>query len=297
MKFQLGVLAAVAMFVTSCASAQALTVTVNSAADTPGSCPGPSCTLRAAIQSVDGSSDTSNEIDFAGPLTVFYTSFDPAITRPVTINGCDQCGIDGSLAGIDASGLRFDSGSSGSVVRNLDIVNFQGAAVQVQGGATGVTVLDCILGLGRKGNPAPNFDGVLVTAHSGAFVGGSAAADRNVISANTQAGIAFDGSSLQAHGNLIGTSLDGTRAEGNEIGVDVQAPGATIGGPGPGDGNVISGSAGATPALTACSSGPGQTGRSSSRTASGRMPQARRRSQTRARGSRPLLRTRRSLRI
>ena len=63
-------------------------------------------------------------------------------------------------------------------------------------------------------------------------IGGIAAADRNFISANQQAGIEIRGggsSGERGRGEYIGTTLAGTAALGNAIGVNVNgAPGNTI---------------------------------------------------------------------
>ena len=65
------------------APAQAATLTVNSAADAGGTCPGATCTLRQAIAAA-ASGDTINFV--AGLTTITLTvQFDPAILRLRTV--------------------------------------------------------------------------------------------------------------------------------------------------------------------------------------------------------------------
>src|SRR5437762_12202404 len=66
------------------APAQAATLTVNSAADAGGTCPGATCTLRQAIF-VAASGDTINFA--AGLTTITLTSAELLINKSLTING------------------------------------------------------------------------------------------------------------------------------------------------------------------------------------------------------------------
>ena len=82
-------------------------------------------------------------------------------------------------------------------------------------------------------------------------VGGTAPADRNLISGNisspTGFGIVIDAGDAIVRGNLIGTDASGTRALGNTVGIELlygTGTGVLIGGAGSGAGNVISGNAG-----------------------------------------------------
>ena len=77
-------------------------------------------------------------------------------------------------------------------------------------------------------------------------IGGTTAADRNIISANVIDGVVIDNSSDSnnlVEGNYIGTDAGGTIAEANSRGiiVDAGSTGTTIGGTATGAGNVISG--------------------------------------------------------
>src|SRR5437762_13958179 len=66
------------------APAQAATLTVNSAADAGGTCPGASCTLRQAIATA-ASGDTINFA--AGLTTITLTSAELLINKNLTITG------------------------------------------------------------------------------------------------------------------------------------------------------------------------------------------------------------------
>ena len=91
-------------------------------------------------------------------------------------------------------------------------------------------------------------DGVFVKSSTNNTIGGTAAADRNLISGNGANGIEIplylDTGNLIA-GNLIGTDITGTKALGNgESGVDMyggNGSDSTVGGTAAGAGNVISG--------------------------------------------------------
>ena len=98
------------------------------------------------------------------------------------------------------------------------------------------------IGLGVAGLVAfgNNGDGVDLKGDDN-VVGGTAPGDRNVISANGNAGVLINGAGNRVEGNLIGLSANGTGAFGNgETGVSVSGDSNAIGGGGAGAGNVIS---------------------------------------------------------
>jgi titin len=83
------------------------------------------------------------------------------------------------------------------------------------------------------------------------IIGGGASGAGNVISGNTQDGILLFGvtdnsnTGNQIKGNFIGTDYTGTAALGNHLsGIASGAPANFLGGPGPGEGNVISANVG-----------------------------------------------------
>src|SRR5581483_6542527 len=170
----------------------------------------------------------------------------PDVTAPLTINGSTQPGFGGqpliqlAKAGSTATGLTIAAGAG--KVQGLSITGFA-TGIRVTG--ANVTVSGCWLGLDPAGLAAGNQVGVLVTGASatGAVIGGTSPAARNVISANTQAGITIAAPGTKVQGNLIGTDTAGRVAVGNLDGIAVVTGGtnAQIGGAGAGAGNVVSG--------------------------------------------------------
>jgi CSLREA domain-containing protein len=252
--------------------------TVRTTADTADATPGDgtcddgttTCTLRAAIQESNALAG-ADTIDFSvltGAQTISLTSPLPVIgDGGLTIDGTTQPGfvdapiirIDGSaLTGANEVGLDIQSQLGTVAVRGLIITNFPSHGIRVSNGGTlppGVTIAGNYIGtdgtndLGNaRLTPADN--GILVSGRS-ATIGGTTAADRNVISGNGTAdtnggsGILVNGglggSTIQ--GNYIGITANGVTALGQKYGVTVEQSGVTIGGTSAGARNVISGNA------------------------------------------------------
>jgi hypothetical protein len=148
-----------------------------------------SATLREAIMSINNQADvnadvtlnriggyasspggTPDVINFniagAGVKTISVTSAEPAIIRPLTINGYTQGGasvntlansdnaviliqLDGTSAGAGADGLTLGAGSAGSTIKGLDITNFQGNGIVVQ--SNGNFILGNFIGVDPTG--------------------------------------------------------------------------------------------------------------------------------------------------
>jgi len=185
----------------------------------------PRCTLRAAIQEANALAGLDT-IDFniapAGAQTIALLSNLPTITSPVTIDGTTQPGFGGSPV-IELNGtsggttLDLRAGSDGSTIRGLCINRSPSNAIRILGSSNNV-IAGNFLGTNLAGTaPGPgNFVGVYVGGSGGASnlnrVGGTALADRNVISGNTNDGVQINGVPGTANGNLV---------QGNYIGVDV----------------------------------------------------------------------------
>jgi len=219
--------------------------------------------LRQAILDANATPD-GDVIAFAipgtGPHVIALMAALPDLTQPITIDGFTQPGasanslpqgnnavlqirLDGAGA-FGANGLRLRAANS--QVRGLSVTRCAGEGVQIIG-ATNCVVAGNYIGLAPDGTArANNGSGVQVFDSPGNRIGGTAPADRNVLSGNFTAGVHLIGvgaSNNIVEGNFIGTSPDGSAARANFVnGVYVQdAPRNRIGGTAPGARNVISG--------------------------------------------------------
>ncbi|HSD71497.1 MAG TPA: CSLREA domain-containing protein, partial [Thermoanaerobaculia bacterium] len=201
------------------ASLLANTITVNSVLDTPAN--DGTCTLREAIVAANtntasgaaagecaagaAGADTINfAISGAGLHTIILVSTGlPAITESVTIDGFTQPGssantnaagalnavytiaIDGSGAGGTSAIFTTIGGSStfrGLVVNRGALQGQSGFSI----GSSGNHIEGCYIGPDATGTLAnfPNNNGVLIVGGTGNVIGGTTAAQRNLISAN-----------------------------------------------------------------------------------------------------------------
>ena len=187
-------------------------------------------TVTAAGTIIDGSTQTTNQGDTnsLGPeveIRGFTTSF--------------------------TYGLELNSANN--TVKGLIINGFSGtlsAGIMITGAsATGNTVTGNYLGTDYSSTAAvTNYIGVAIGSGAQSnTVGGTSAAERNVISGNSTYGAEIKDSGTDLNvvkGNYIGTDRLGTNAVANGTGVIIWAGAAnnTIGGTAVGEGNVISGS-------------------------------------------------------
>lgn len=209
---------------------------------------GDPCTLRAAIQQANATAgpDTITFAIGSGPRTIQPASELPSIAGPVVIDGTTQPGfagtpiieLDGTNAGPSSHGLNLAGGSS--TVRGLVINRFSPggtltAAIRLQTG--GHTIEGNYLGTDPTGQLAGgNRIGILVKSN-GNRIGGTTAAARNVISANTNHGIqigdqfgAANNNTVQ--GNFIGTNSGAGNTDlGNAFdGIEITGSGNVVGG-------------------------------------------------------------------
>jgi hypothetical protein len=107
------------------------------------------------------------------------------------------------------------------------------------------TIIGNRIGTDTSGTfPTPNATGVTLPAGSTARVGGTAPAEQNLISGNTNGpGVNLYSGGATVQGNRIGTNASGTAPLPNQDGIAVRntAADALIGGNGTGQGNLISG--------------------------------------------------------
>ncbi|MFC1759288.1 DUF4347 domain-containing protein, partial [Planctomycetota bacterium] len=196
-----------------------------------------------------------------GAHTIFLNSSLPQITRPVTIDGSlepqylgtpivflDGSGITGGANGLTIAG----SGASGSVIRGLGIVSFDGHGI-VLDGTSDVHIESNYIGVDVSGDVGQGNtgSGIFIDESDSTTIGGNTSLG-NVISGNDESGITVDGAGNASafdtliSGNRIGTSADGTSAiANNEFGINIigGAEDTTIGGTTDADRNIISGNA------------------------------------------------------
>ena len=215
----------------------------------------------------------------SGFQTISFSSKLPDITDAVTINGATQPGYSGTPL------IRLDGGSNSnfgkfnaltitsgnSTVKSLAIVNYKDDGTGtgygiVLSGSGGNIIKGCYFGVDVDGvtKKANAKGGILINGSATNIIGGTTAAERNVISGNSSNGIEITGSGATGNsvaGNYIGTTAAGTVFRGNfGTGIVItDAPNNTIGGttgttPGgacTGACNLISGSVGSAVQISA----------------------------------------------
>ncbi|MEZ5728889.1 MAG: cadherin domain-containing protein, partial [Burkholderiaceae bacterium] len=213
--------------------------------------------ITAANNSANGASPDLIRFDIPDPLvagaqTILPTSALPWITDAVIIDattepdfaGTPIVELDGSLAGAGVDGLYIDSGANGTEIRGLVINRFSRDGIQAWSGnlrIAGNYIGTDVSGLVDLGNGA---DGLRLTTNS-STIGGTIAADRNVIAGNggTAIRLANGADNNIVVGNYLGVGADGMTAVGNDgngIWLGINNPsGNRIGGTLPGEGNVI----------------------------------------------------------
>ena len=143
-------------------------------------------------------------------------------------------------------GVEINDGGNrvgGSTPGEGNVISGNQYGVRVHSG-TGTEIYGNLIGTDWTGSVAVGAaqDGVLVEEESaGNRVGGPATGEDNLISGG-DVGVELRGDQNIVQGNLIGTTISGDAAlENTEHGVEVSGDDNTIGGPGDGDGNVVSG--------------------------------------------------------
>ena len=219
--------------------------------------------LRQAILDANalGGTDTiSFNISGTGVHTINLASALPAITGTVILDATTDDSfaanssrpaiiLDGNNA-FTGDGLVLTATAGGSTIRGLVIRDFSGDGIEIQAGSENNTIAGNYLGrLTAAGADAGAGEantgaGIPVLGNSN-IIGGTTAADRNVISGNDSHGIHLDSAGdVQILGNYIGTNAAGTAALGNGwqgIYVDNGSQRTVIGGAAAGARNVISG--------------------------------------------------------
>jgi len=230
--------------VLSIGAARGATFTVTNTNDSGGG------SLRQAI--LDANTNAGPDtIDFnipgTGPFQILPLSILPPLAGGTTLDATTQPGYAGTplieLSTFSGAGLRM-TGTGGNTIRGVCINDFS-AGIQIESNDNHVE--GCFIGTDPTGTIAvPNGTGVVMTSGvSGNVIGGPAAGAGNLISGNTTGIQSTGGGANIIQGNLIGTSITGNSPIPNGRGIGLT--GTTdflIGGPDPGQGNVISGSTG-----------------------------------------------------
>ncbi len=208
--------------------------------------------LRQAITNANAGGPGPHTITFdipgSGVQTISLASSLPTVSIPtggLTIDGTTQPGYAGSpliAIGCTSGGIVvFSFGDSAGTVKGLAIGN---CGIGINTGSPGpITVQACHLGVDAAGTTATPNEQAISIAGTTFLIGGPTAADRNIISGNSEWGI-FIGSATGGtiQNNYIGTDVTGTVALPNGTGLTIQGGGGSgilVGGSGMG--NLISG--------------------------------------------------------
>ena len=216
-------------------------------------------TLRQAILDANANAGPDSiEFDIAGGgvNTITLAAALPDITDTVIIDATTEPDFAGTPVvelngnGVTGDGLSFVAGSNGSQVRGLVVNRFDGHGIFVFSAddllITGNYIGTNAAGTGALGNTG---HGIRIANAANTVIGGTTAAERNIISGNAQQGIDVSGALATNNtilGNYIGVDSSGNADLGNDgHGVRnwLDATGNTIGGAAAGAGNVISGNA------------------------------------------------------
>ena len=184
--------------------------------------------------------------------------FTAALTA-IFIRDCNNNVIQGNHLGVDATGtvarpnprgiLTFNSsnnliGGTTAAARNVISGNFS-EGMEIQGSNN--VIQGNFVGTNAAGTEAiPNSTGVSISVPSSInnVIGGTAPGAGNLISGNTQRGIAANTPGTVIQGNLIGTDVTGTKKIPNGNGIEAGAENVLIGGLTASARNIISGNAG-----------------------------------------------------
>jgi len=240
-----------------------------------GNCTPQDCTLREAINAAQAGDTIKFNILGSGQHVIEPTGSElPAIIskNALTIDGYSQPGAHPNSAAamqpgnaniqIVLNGDKLTSGnrwglwlsSDNLTVEGISFVNFADYGIKVATFATSATIVGNYIGVLPDGVTAgPNGLGIsLRSSEPGNAIGGGEPAKRNLISANTGAGISVTGGTpSDIEGNFIGTDVTGLQALPNGAsGIDMQGgggtimgSGSTIGGSVSNGGNLVSGNA------------------------------------------------------
>lgn len=198
-------------------------------------------TLREAIQSINGAANVNADVTATGygtADTITFTGLSGTITLANTLDFITKSV---SILGNTGNGftnapvITIDGNNKGTFVvraanttiRSLSIVDSASNGIAIENVA-GAVVAGNYIGVRADGVTAEANRGTGVLISSGSTnstIGGTTAADRNVISGNTGNAVAMQNAGTSnnvVRGNYIGTNAAGTAAVGNAFGVVIQ---------------------------------------------------------------------------
>ncbi len=233
---------------------------------------GTSAVIRIELDGSNSGSGTSAAVLFVGPNASGSVLRGLCINRGlyagVRVSGASSVTIEGNFIGTDPSGtiaqpnvfygILMNDGPSNILIggttpaaRNLLSGNTNAnldTGTNGTDGGSGHLIQGNLIGTNAAGTGAISgsqagldFTGTLFDT----TVGGTTPEARNVISGIDGPGIRFrnsvGGTGNVVLGNYVGTDVTGAKALGSEVGISVEAAGNTVGGPGAGEGNLVSG--------------------------------------------------------
>ncbi|MBA3869349.1 MAG: DUF11 domain-containing protein, partial [Anaerolineae bacterium] len=196
-----------------------------------GTCNTSHCNLRQAITAANANAGADNitfNIPGTAPFTIKPTSALPTVGDGTTIDGTTQPRFNGTpiivLNGSNlqtVNGLNIASSVNGPVtIRGLDIVFWGGDGIKIASSSYGAFIEGNYIGIDPTGTiaQANKGNGIYILSTANSRIGGTTAAQRNVISGNSLNGVFIDGSAsgtTQIIGNYIGTNAAGAGDVGN----------------------------------------------------------------------------------
>jgi CSLREA domain-containing protein len=197
--------------------------------DFNGVAPGNQCTLRAAIEEANDTSakDTIRFTLGTGPQTLLILNDLPFIAAPLVIDGTTQPGCTVKpCIGLDFEGNRsfevipqVGVANAAITVKGLAIFDYGTVGINLRTSSDGSVIQGNYIGLdltGTAANGNTTFIGIQVQSSGGHLIGGTTAAQRNVIGDNLTTGIGlFAGDDTTITGNFIGTDPTGTASRAN----------------------------------------------------------------------------------
>ena len=232
------------------------------------------CTLRAAVENANlaaGRNTIAFDIPGAGPHTIQLGSRLPSVTdtaglvvdgytQPGSAPNTDAVAFTGAIRvqvrGTGVEGDGFLVAAPDFTLRGLALYNFKRAVWFLNSDASRGTVTGAVVGTDVTGTATTRpvvrgASGVVVqTGATDITLGGPAPADRLVLSGSSHHGLVTNDpgtSRITLQGSIIGLGPDGvTPVPNGSHGVDINnwTTNTRIGGPGPGERNVLSGNGG-----------------------------------------------------